>query len=93
MSERVIQVMKVVEDKLPEPSNAHDRYLQPKQAQKRPATLYEDLLGDAIERTFASGVLDLPGLVDSLNNQGMTTPAGEAWTPDNYGPIMAELSR
>ncbi|WP_367618161.1 recombinase-like helix-turn-helix domain-containing protein, partial [Variovorax sp. CAN15] len=30
-----------------------DRYLQPHQARRRPATTYEDLLGDVIERAFA----------------------------------------
>ena len=39
-----------------------DRYLQPHQARQRPATTYEDLLGDVIERAFADGIHDLPGL-------------------------------
>lgn len=93
MSERMIQMMKIVEDAHPEPSEAHDRYLQPKQAQRRAPTLYENLLGDAIERTFATGVQDLTGLVAGLNGQGMTTPSGDPWTEANYGPVMAELSR
>ena len=63
------------------------------QAQHRAPTNYEDLLGDAIERSFAAGVHDLAGLVESLNRQGMTTRAGQPWTEANYGPEMAELSR
>ncbi|MFT3777273.1 MAG: hypothetical protein QM772_03160 [Ottowia sp.] len=86
-------MLQIVEDLHPEPSQAHDRYLQPKQAQRRRPTLYEDLLGDAIERTFAAGVHDLAGLVESLNRQGTTTPSGEPWTEANYGPVMAEMSR
>lgn len=93
MSERMIQMMKIVADAHPEPSEAHDRYLQPKQAQRREPTLYENLLGDAIERTFATGVHDLAELIASLNRQGMPTPSGEPWTEANYGPVMAELSR
>jgi len=93
MSEGMIQMLQIVNDSLPEPSQAHDRYLQPHQARRRQPTLYEDLLGDAIERAFAAGIHDLPTLVASLNDQAMTTPAGEAWSEDNYGPIMAELSQ
>src|SRR5690606_5302220 len=93
MSERMIQMVQIVENAHPEPSHAPDRYLQPKQAQRRTPTLYEDLLGDAIERTFAAGVHDLAGLVDSLNHQGMTAPSGEPWTEANYAAAMAELSR
>lgn len=93
MAERIMQVIQVVSDPLPEPSHDHERYLQPKQAQRRPPTNYEDLLGDAIERTFAAGVIDLEGLVASLNRQGMTTRDGSDWTVENYGPEMAALSR
>ena len=93
MAERIMQVIQIVEDTLPEASQDHDRYLQPKQAQRRPPTNYEDLLGDAIERIFASGVHDLAGLVEGLNRQGTTTRAGEPWTEGNYGPEMAALSR
>lgn len=93
MAERIMQVIQIVEDTLPDKSHDHDRYLQPKQAQRRPPTNYEDLLGDAIERVFASGVQDLAGLVEGLNRQGVTTRAGLAWTEQNYGPEIAALSR
>ncbi|MGG4603061.1 recombinase-like helix-turn-helix domain-containing protein, partial [Alcaligenaceae bacterium Me47] len=53
------------------------RYLQANQAQRREPTLYEDLLGDAIERAFAKGVHDLPGLVQQLNREGLSTPDGQ----------------
>jgi hypothetical protein len=93
MAERFMQLVQVVDAPLPAPSHAHDRYLQPKQAQYRPPTNYEDLLGDAIERSFAAGVHDLAALVENLNRQGMTTRAGQPWTEENYGPEMAALSR
>jgi len=93
MSEGMIQMLQIVNDTQPEPSQAHDRYLQPHQAQRRQPTLYEDLLGDAIERAFAAGIHDLAGLVESLNRQGTTTPSGEPWTEENYGLAIAELSQ
>jgi len=91
MAEGMIQMLQIVGDALPAPSQAHDRYLQPKQAQWRTPTLYEDLLGDAIERAFAQGIHDLEGLVESLNRQSTTTPSGQPWTVENYGPAMADL--
>jgi hypothetical protein len=91
--EGFIQMVKIVESHQPEPSEAHDRYLQPKQIQRRQPTNYESLLGDAIERAFGAGIHELAGLVESLNGQSTTTPAGEPWTEANYRRIMAELSR
>lgn len=93
MAERIMQLLQVVANESGPGSQAPDRYLQPRQAQHRTPTNYEDLLGDAIERTFASGVHDLAGLVENLNRQGMTTPGGQPWTEENYGPEMAALSR
>jgi len=68
-----------------------DRYLQPHQARVRPATTYEDLLGDAIERAFAAGVHDLAGLVERLNDSGLASPSGKAWTEAIYREEMATL--
>jgi len=68
-----------------------DRYLQPHQARQRPATTYEDLLGDAIERAFGDGVHDLAGLVERLNDTGLATPGGQRWTEDLYTQEMAKL--
>ncbi len=68
-----------------------DRYLEPHQARQRPATTYEDLLGDAIERAFASGIHDLPGLVEKLNDSGLPAPGGQPWTEALYRKEMAVL--
>lgn len=68
-----------------------DRYLQPHQARQRPPTTYEDLLGDAIERAFAAGIHDLPGLVEQLNQSGLATPSGQPWTEAGYREAMAAL--
>jgi len=69
-----------------------ERYLQPHQARQRPATTYEDLLGDAIERAFADGVQDLASLVGRLNESGLATPSGQPWTEELYRQEMARLS-
>ncbi|MDP9930599.1 hypothetical protein J2X90_000842 [Variovorax paradoxus] len=68
-----------------------DRYLQPHQARQRPATTYEDLLGDVIERAFGDGIHDLAGLVQRLNESGLATPGGQPWTEALYGKEMALL--
>jgi hypothetical protein len=66
------------------------RYLNPHQARQRPATLYEDLLGDAMERAFAAGHWELPALVAQLNSSGPTASTGQLWTPES---LQAELAR
>jgi hypothetical protein len=68
-----------------------DRYLQPHQARVRPATLYEDLLGDAIERAFASGVQELPDLVAHLNRSGLSAPDGKPWSEATYAQQVSAL--
>lgn len=70
-----------------------DRYLEPHQARKRPPTLYEDLLGDAIERAYQAGVHDLQGLVQALNDSGLASPGGLAWTEEIYRQEIAVLSQ
>ncbi len=69
------------------------RYLQATQAQRREPTLYENLLGDAIERAFAKGVHDLSGLVEQLNREGLSSPDGLVWTEENYKETMAALAQ
>ncbi len=69
-----------------------DRYLAPHQARQRPPTTYEDLLGDAIERAYATGVHDLPGLVQALNDSGLASPSGQRWTEEVYRTEIAALA-
>ncbi|MBO9649146.1 MAG: hypothetical protein J7605_11580 [Variovorax sp.] len=68
-----------------------DRILEPHQARTRTPTTYEDLLGDAIERAYASGVHDLAGLVEALNRDGITSPSGQLWTEAIYREEIAAL--
>ncbi|HSW16208.1 MAG TPA: recombinase-like helix-turn-helix domain-containing protein [Ramlibacter sp.] len=69
-----------------------DRYLEAHQAKQRPATQFEDLLGDAIERAYADGIHDLPGLVVYLNRTGPSAENGQSWTESSYCALMARLA-
>ena len=73
------------ESRLPAP------YLKPHQAQQRPPTAYENLLGDALEAAFRDGATELDQLVKRLNADGIRTPAGGAWSVDNFASILKGL--
>lgn len=45
-----------------------------------------------IERAFADGIHDLPGLVQRLNDSGLATPGGQQWTEELYRKEMAALA-
>lgn len=66
-------------------------YLNPHQARDREPDDYQNLLGDAIERFYAAGVHDLPGLVDRLNEARVPAPNGQAWTPELFKKEMKRL--
>ena len=68
-----------------------NRYLDPHQARERQPTAYEDLLGDAIERAFGSGVTELPDLVARLNATGPSCADGAPWTEALFTALMARL--
>ncbi|MDR1969478.1 MAG: hypothetical protein LBQ32_12455 [Burkholderiaceae bacterium] len=70
----------------------NDRYLEPHQARRRPPTVYEDLLGDAIERAYAAGVHDRAGLVEHLTRRGPASPSGKTWTEAIYREEIAALA-
>jgi len=73
--------------------NTADRYLEPHQARLRPPTPFEDLLGDAIERAYADGIHDLPGLVAYLNRTGPSAENGQPWTESSFAALMARLGQ
>ena len=66
-------------------------YNEVHQNRTAPATSYESLLGDSIERAFAQDIHDLPGLVAYLNSAGPSAPNGQAWTSTTYQQEMARL--
>lgn len=66
-------------------------YLNPHQARDREPDDYQNLLGDAIERSYAAGVHDLAGLVERLNEASVPSPNGQPWTPDLFRQEMKRL--
>ena len=75
----------------PDDSRLPRPYLEPRQAQRRPPTDYENRLGDALEAAFSEGVTELPALVARLNAAGMRTPHGDLWTEHNLEPTLRSL--
>lgn len=68
-----------------------DLYLQPHQARNAEPTVYENLLGDTIERAFGSDVVTLEGLVEYLNDHGpQPQDKNLNWTTES---LAAELKR
>jgi hypothetical protein len=66
-------------------------YLDPHQARDRVPDDYQNLLGDAIERAFATGVHDLTGLVARLNEASVPAPHGQPWTAELFQKEMKRL--
>ena len=76
---------------LPEESRLPAPYVEPRQAQRRPPSDYENLLGDALEAAFAAGAWELEALVARLNADGMRAPDGREWTVANFESILERL--
>jgi hypothetical protein len=68
------------------------RYLNAHQARRREPTPFEDLLGDSIERAFASGITELGALIAYLNHSGPNFPGGAQWTEQGYAAELARLA-
>ena len=75
----------------PEESRLPPPYVNPRQAQRRAPTDYENRLGDALEAAFAAGAWELEALVARLNADGIRTPDGREWTPANFESIVMSL--
>jgi len=75
----------------PEEARLPRPYLEPRQAQRRAPTEYENRLGDALEAAFSDGVTELDTLVARLNAEGLRTPAGEPWSAQNLEPTLRSL--
>ncbi len=66
-------------------------YLEPHQARTTEPTAYENLLGDSIEHAFSSGIAELQGLADFLNEHGPGPQnVVDQWTAES---LAAELHR
>jgi hypothetical protein len=75
----------------PEESRLPPLSMNPRQAQRRPPSDYENLLGDALEAAFAAGAWELDALIARLNADGIRTPDGREWTVANFESILAGL--
>jgi hypothetical protein len=77
----------------PDPARIPRLYLEPRQAQTRAPSDWENLLGDALEAAFAAGVWELEPLVGRLNEAGLRTPDGAEWTAERLAAELARLGR
>jgi hypothetical protein len=68
-----------------------DRYLQAHQARTRAPTIFEDLLGDALERAFAAGAASVEEVIAHLNRTGPANANSQAWTVASFEAAMARL--
>jgi hypothetical protein len=68
-------------------------YNETHQTRQSSPTLFENLLGDALERAFAAGIHDLDALVAQLNVTGPRAPQGELWSRDSLQAMLAQLGQ
>lgn len=66
-------------------------YMEQWQAGTGVSSPYEAALGDTLEDMFSKGIHELADIVATLNEKGLKTPDGEAWTEQNFPPIMEQL--
>lgn len=67
------------------------QYLNPNQTRDREPTDYENILADGIEKAYAEGAHDLPGICARLNSDCVPAPDGKAWTPELFEREMKRL--
>ena len=68
-----------------------NQYLVKHQTRTSDPTSYELKLAGAIEEVFGSGRHDLAGVVDGLNDMGVSGPGGERWTEESFTAEMQRL--
>jgi hypothetical protein len=61
------------------------------QHRAEPPSAFENALGDALEAIFASGIEELPRLVDELNKRASRDRAGKPWTEESFQAEMQRL--
>lgn len=54
-----------------------------------PQTAYQTALADALEKIFATGTHDLPGVIGALNAANVKAPDGSPWTEQSFRAAMA----
>jgi hypothetical protein len=64
----------------------------PWQTRRTVPSAYEDALGDALERVFEAGAVELVDVVAQLNALGSRTPTGQPWTAESFQETMRQLA-
>jgi hypothetical protein len=68
-------------------------YLNPQQAATAAPTAWENDFADALEATFARGIVELDALVAALNETRVQPREGGAWSVERFEATVAELGR
>jgi hypothetical protein len=62
------------------------------QNRKAEPTQYENDFGDALERVFEAGAMELQEVVDGLNRDGFRTPEGTPWNAERLAAEFRQLA-
>jgi hypothetical protein len=62
------------------------------QTRKAEPTQYENDFGDALERVFDTGAVELDQVANGLNGIGFRTPEGAAWTEERLAAEFRTLA-
>ena len=54
-------------------------------------TDHENLLGNALEEIFGSGIVDLKDIINRLNEMGVRAPNGDDWSEKSFRSEMENL--
>jgi hypothetical protein len=63
----------------------------PSQTRSHPPTEFENQLGDALEKVFTAGAVELDDVVAKLNEIGFRTENGTPWTAELFTATMQRL--
>jgi len=56
-----------------------------------PPTAYENSLGDALEKVFEAGAVELSDVIKKLNELSIKTPQDSLWNEENFCSEMSKL--
>ena len=66
-------------------------YLKVHQSRARAPSDYENLLGDALEASFAAGIHELAGIAAKLEHDCVPAPDGQPWTAELLAKELKRL--
>ena len=62
------------------------------QTRKAEPTQYENDFGDALEKVFDAGAVELADVVKGLNEVGFRSPEGQLWTEERFTAELRTLA-